>query len=74
MRRSICIGPTFKVRQNFNQRTTILMPFASAYVLVLCHCILEHRIRFNVGFILEGCLAIPKSRRTNNASSMLFCM
>jgi len=48
------------------------MPFASAYVLAFCHCILEHRIRFKVGFILERCLAIPISCRTNNASSMLF--
>ena len=72
MRKSICISPTFKVRQNFNQRTAILMPLASAYVLALCHCILEHGIRFKVGFILERCLAIPKSRRTNNSSSMLF--
>lgn len=51
--------PPFKVRQNFNQRTTILMSFASGYVLAYCHCISEHRIRFKVGFILERCLAIP---------------
>lgn len=50
----------------------ILMPFVSAYVLASCPYISEHRIRFKVGFILERCLAIPKSRRINNASSMLF--
>jgi hypothetical protein len=52
----------------------ILMPFASAHVLVCNHYILKYRIRFNVGFILERSLAIPNMRRTNNASSMLFCI
>ena len=50
----------------------ILMPFASAYVLVMCHYISEHRIRFKVGFILERRLAMPTIHGTNNSSSMLF--
>ena len=69
---SICIGPNRKFRQKFNQRTMILMPFASAYVLVMCHYISEHRIRFKVGFILERRLAMPTIHGTNNSSSMLF--
>ena len=72
MRRSICIGPNRKIRQIFNQRTQILMPFASAYVMVLYHCILKHRIRLKVGFILGRRLAMPAIHGTNNASSMLF--
>lgn len=51
---SICIGPPFKVRQILIQRTTILMPFASAYVMVLYHCILEHRIRFKTVLLWKG--------------------
>jgi len=43
----------------FYTRTTILMPFASVYVLVSCHCISEHRIRFNVGFTCGRRLAMP---------------
>ena len=66
-----CIGPNRKVRQDFNQRTKVLMPVASAYVLAMCHCISEQRIRLKVDYLLERCLAIPKSRRTDNASSML---
>ena len=48
------------------------MPFAFAYVLVSYHCISGHRIRFNVSFTCGRRLAMPKVRRTNNASSMLF--
>lgn len=49
---SICIGLPFEVRQISKPRTSILMPFASAYVLVLNLYISEHRIRFT-WFYLE---------------------
>ena len=69
---SICIGPYLKIRQILDTRTMILMPFALIYVLVVCHYISEHRIRFKVSFTCGRRLAMPKVRRTNNSSSMLF--
>lgn len=69
---SICIGPYLKIRQILYTRTMILMPFALIYVMVVCHYISKHRIRFKVGFTCGRRLAMPKVRRTNNSSSMLF--
>ena len=51
---SICIGLPFEFRQITKSKTLILMSFAFAYVLALCHCILEHRIRFNWFYLVKA--------------------
>ena len=72
---SICIGPTIKVRQILKPKDHSTDAFCFAFMLaVLASAYWGHRIRFKVGFILERRLAMPKWCRTNNASSMLFCI